>query len=177
MSHKLAEKVARYGPEIWRMVEKSLVLQLLDQHWKEHLLALDHLRQGIGLRAFGQKDPLNEYKREAFNLFETMLGTLRETLTTALSHLELHIQEPEQVAQSAQARAAGQEMRARHPNPLTGEEEMANGELATLARPPSSRRAAATIDANNPATWGKVRRNAPCPCGSGKKYKYCCGAL
>ena len=177
VSHKLAEKVARYGPEIWRMVEKSLVLQLLDQHWKEHLLALDHLRQGIGLRAFGQKDPLNEYKREAFNLFETMLGTLRETLTTALSHLELHIQEPEQVAQSAQARAAGQEMRASHPNPLTGEEEMANGELATLARPPSSRRAAATIDANNPATWGKVRRNAPCPCGSGKKYKHCHGGV
>ena len=177
VSHKLAEKVARYGPEIWRMVEKSLVLQLLDQQWKEHLLALDHLRQGIGLRAFGQKDPLNEYKREAFNLFETMLGTLRETLTTALSHLELHVQEPEQVAQSAQARAAGQEMRASHPNPLTGEEEMANGELATLAGPPSSRRAAATIDANNPATWGKVRRNAPCPCGSEKKYKHCHGRV
>jgi preprotein translocase subunit SecA len=177
VSHKLAEKVARYGPEIWRMVEKSLVLQLLDQQWKEHLLALDHLRQGIGLRAFGQKDPLNEYKREAFNLFETMLGTLRETLTTALLHLELRVQEPEQVAQSAQARAAGQEMRASHPNPLTGEEEMANGELATLARPPSSRRAAATIDANNPATWGKVRRNAPCPCGSEKKYKHCHGRV
>ena len=176
VSHKLAEKVARYGPEIWRMVEKSLVLQLLDQNWKEHLLALDHLRQGIGLRAYGQKDPLNEYKREAFNLFQAMLGSLRESLTTALSHLELRIQEPEQVAQSAQARAAQQKMRESHTNPLTGEEEMMDGDLATLARPPTRRKPAA-VDAKDSATWGKVRRNAPCPCGSGKKYKHCHGRV
>ena len=176
VSHKLAEKVARYGPEIWRMVEKSLVIQLLDQHWKEHLLGLDHLRQGIGLRAYGQKDPLNEYKREAFNLFHTMLGKLRETLTTALSHLELHVQEPEQVAQSAQARAGRQTMQASHADPSAGEDDRGGG-VATLARPPVRRRAAAQIDANNPATWGKVRRNAPCPCGSGKKYKHCHGSV
>ena len=177
VSHKLAEKVARYGPEVWRMVEKSLVLQLLDQHWKEHLLSLDHLRQGIGLRAYGQKDPLNEYKREAFNLFQAMLANLRETLTSALSHLELHIQEPEQVARSAKARAAQQEMHASHTNPLTGEEEMMDGDIATLARPPARRKVAADLDANDPATWGKVRRNAACPCGSGKKYKHCHGRV
>jgi preprotein translocase subunit SecA len=97
-------------------------------------------------------------------------------LTTALSHLELHIQEPEQVAQSAQARAGRQTMQASHADPSAGEDDRGGG-VATLARPPVRRRAAAQIDANNPATWGKVRRNAPCPCGSGKKYKHCHGSV
>ena len=85
----MAEKAVRYGTEIWRMVEKSLLLQIFDQIWKEHLLALDHLRQGIGLRAYGQRDPLNEYKLEAFNLFEGMLAELRDRVTMILSHVEL----------------------------------------------------------------------------------------
>ncbi len=173
---KMAEKAARYTPELWRSVEKSLLLQMLDQHWKEHLLGLDHLRQGIGLRAYGQKDPLNEYKREAFMLFDDMLSRLRETVTTALSHLELRFEEPAQVAQAAQSRATG-EMHARHADPLTGENEVPDGVPAasgttTLVRPPAS-----AFDADNPATWGKVRRNAPCPCGSGKKYKQCHGKV
>ena len=88
----MAERAANTGPEIWRMVEKSLMLQILDQHWKEHLLALDHLRQGIGLRAYGQRDPLNEYKREAFDMFGALLGRLREAVATVLSHIELKIE-------------------------------------------------------------------------------------
>ncbi|HEX5453848.1 MAG TPA: preprotein translocase subunit SecA, partial [Stellaceae bacterium] len=90
----MAEKTANYGPELMRMAEKSLLLQLLDQTWKDHLLTLDHLRQGINLRAYGQLDPLNEYKREAFELFEAMLGSLRQNVTAVLSHVELRMQEP-----------------------------------------------------------------------------------
>ncbi len=93
----MAEKAANYGPEIMRLAEKSLLLQLLDNVWKEHLLQLDHLRQGIGLRAYAQKDPLNEYKHEAFNLFEEMLAHLRETVTQVLAHLELRIDSPEEL--------------------------------------------------------------------------------
>jgi len=91
VDRKMASKAAEYGPEIMRMVEKSLLLQILDQAWKEHLLQLDHLRQGIGLRAYGQRDPLNEYKREAFNLFEQMLDDLRERVTSVLAHVELRV--------------------------------------------------------------------------------------
>src|SRR6266849_215625 len=89
---KMAEKAANYGPDIMRMAEKSLLLQLLDQTWKDHLLSLDHLRQGINLRAYAQRDPLNEYKREAFDLFEAMLTNLRQHITSVLSHVELRVQ-------------------------------------------------------------------------------------
>ncbi|MGE3907471.1 MAG: preprotein translocase subunit SecA, partial [Reyranellaceae bacterium] len=91
---KMAEKAANYGPEVMRQIEKSLLLQILDQTWKDHLLVLDHLRQGIVLRAYGQKDPLNEYKREAFNLFERMLVTMRETVTQYLAHVEVRADQP-----------------------------------------------------------------------------------
>ena len=84
----MAKKAVDVGPELMRYAERGLLLQLLDQSWKEHLLNLDHLRQGIGLRAYGQRDPLNEYKSEAFELFETMLGNLRQTVTQVLSHVE-----------------------------------------------------------------------------------------
>ena len=128
----MAEKAVRLGPDIMRMAEKNLLLQVLDQQWKEHLLTLDQLRQGITLRAYGQKDPLNEYKREAFLLFETMLANMRETTSMVLSHVEVR-QPDEQGA------------------------------------PPA---ASAESSAN-----AKVSRNAPCPCGSGKKFKHCHGAL
>lgn len=91
---RMAEKAASYGSEIMRMIEKSLLLQILDQIWKEHLLILDHLRQGIGLRAYGQRDPLNEYKREAFGLFQGLLERLRERVTQVLAHLEVRAAEP-----------------------------------------------------------------------------------
>src|SRR3954451_20009478 len=92
---KMAEKTANYGPELMRMAEKSLLLQLLDQTWKDHLLSLDHLRQGINLRAYAQRDPLNEYKREAFELFETMLEQMCESVTSVLAHVELRVERPE----------------------------------------------------------------------------------
>src|SRR3546814_20564173 len=91
----MAEKAANYGPEMMRFAEKSLLLQILDQSWKDHLLHLDQLRQGIGLRAYGQRDPLNEYKREAFELFEEMLERVRETVTTVLCHVEMRVETAE----------------------------------------------------------------------------------
>ncbi len=89
-----AQRAAQYGVDVWRQVEKSVLMQLFDQNWKEHLLHLDHLRQGIGLRAYGQKDPLNEYKREAFNLFEDLLSGLREQVVALLATLQLRMEAP-----------------------------------------------------------------------------------
>ena len=126
----MAEKAIRFSPDVMRMAEKSLLLQVLDQLWKEHLLQLEQLRQGISLRAYAQKDPLNEYKREAFFMFDGMLDRLRQTVTMALSHVEI--------------------------------------------RPPEEQAAAqAAPDSAEPAQ--KISRNAPCPCGSGRKYKHCHG--
>ncbi|MBL8708030.1 MAG: SEC-C domain-containing protein, partial [Rhodospirillaceae bacterium] len=92
VDRKMAEKAANTGPELMRAIEKSLVLQILDQNWKEHLLNMDHLRHAIGLRAYGQRDPLNEYKREGFEMFEAMLDRLREQTTAMLSHIEVRAQ-------------------------------------------------------------------------------------
>jgi len=102
----MAEKAVRIGPDTMRLAEKSLLLQVLDQQWKEHLLSLDQLRQGISLRAYAQKDPLNEYKREAFTMFEGLLAGLRETVTMVLSHVEVRQPEPEPAAQPAAAPSA-----------------------------------------------------------------------
>jgi preprotein translocase subunit SecA len=140
------------------MVEKSLLLQILDQSWKDHLLTLDHLRQGIGLRAYGQRDPLNEYKREAFNLFEEMLGQLREKITSLLSHLELRVEsDPAEMLR---------------PPPLnfieTRQDPAIFSAVPALIEP---------RDPNAPAQWANISRNAPCPCGSGKKYKHCHGSI
>jgi preprotein translocase subunit SecA len=171
IDRKMAEKAANYGPQIMRMAEKSLLLQLLDQAWKEHLLALDHLRQGIGLRAYGQRDPLNEYKREAFELFSEMLAKLRESIISVLAHLELRISTPE-------AELFGQpptEMHESRQDPAFADSEPASpgADVAVLNRP--RRRPAGAPDPKAPDSWGKVSRNAPCPCGSGKKYKHCHG--
>ncbi len=165
---RMAEKAANYTPEVMRVVEKSLLLQLLDQHWKDHLLQLDHLRSGIGLRAYAQRDPLNEYKREAFDLFEALLDGLREAVTTVLAHIKLKLDEPQ--AALATKRLT-QQMHESHVNPLTGEEEA----LPAAPPGPGGRATKAPPNPADPASWGKVPRNAPCPCGSGKKYKHCHG--
>ena len=168
----MAAKVANYGEEIMRMAEKNLLLQILDQHWKDHLLRLDHLRQGIGLRAFGQKNPLNEYKREAFDMFQDMLGRLREGVTQLLSHIEIQVNAPEAVPQPR----SPQNIEAEHST--VGQFGDAapradnSGNAGSVAR---KQAAAATIDPEDPSTWGKVPRNAACPCGTGKKYKHCHG--
>ena len=177
VDRNMAEKVANYGPDVMRMVEKSLLLQLLDQTWKDHLLSLDHLRQGINLRAYGQRDPLNEYKREAFELFEDMLERVRERVTEVLSRLELRV-----AAEATDEDLPVQRPRAMHESredpALMHGEAQATGTHGALPRPMPVRRApAAVVDPDNPATWGKVPRNAPCPCGSGKKYKHCHGKL
>ena len=166
----MAEKAANYGPELMRMAEKSLLLQILDQIWKEHLLTLDHLRGGIGLRAYGQRDPLNEYKAEAFNLFDALLHRLRESVTQVLAHVELRFEEPAMAMAGGPAPSGIEES---HPDPLTGENELAPPpeRLAGATRPTRER----VLDPNDPTTWGKVPRNAPCPCGTGKKYKHCHG--
>jgi preprotein translocase subunit SecA len=148
-----------------RMVEKSLLLQILDQAWKEHLLQLDHLRQGIGLRAYAQRDPLNEYKREAFNLFEQMLHDLRERVTSVLAHVELRVGPAE--AEEALAPRGPSEMHESRNDPAFADEAEAAG-IGLVQR-------STAIDPNDPATWGATPRNAPCPCGSGKKYKHCHG--
>ncbi len=161
---KIAQKVANYGADIMRMAEKSLLLQLLDQIWKDHLLSLDHLRQGINLRAYAQRDPLNEYKREAFELFGQMLIGLRESVTRMLCHIELRVQRGEDDLMPA-ARQRGLWREGRE-DPAFSEEA---GATAT-----SGRAAAAAAVA---APWARTPRNAPCPCGSGKKYKHCHGQL
>ncbi|MGE5475607.1 MAG: preprotein translocase subunit SecA [Bacteroidales bacterium] len=157
VDRKMAAKAADYGPEVMRMVEKSLLLQILDQAWKEHLLQLDHLRQGIGLRAYAQRDPLNEYKREAFNLFEQMLHDLRERVTSVLSHVELRVG-PADMEESLTPRAPA-EMHESRQDPAFAQEAEAAG-----------------LVAGDPNSWEATPRNAPCPCGSGKKYKHCHGA-
>jgi preprotein translocase subunit SecA len=172
-----AQKAAQYGPDVWRQVEKSVLMQLFDQNWKDHLLHLDHLRQGIGLRAYGQKDPLNEYKREAFNLFSDLLTGLRESVTNVLATLQLRMEQP------PPATPPPAQMREIHEDPVLAAAmaddpgfdpaDPTGGGVATLARPRTNPK----VDPNNPSTWGKVSRNAPCPCGSGKKFKHCHGRV
>lgn len=157
----MAAKVAQWGPEVMRYVEKSLLLQTLDHLWREHLVMLDHLRQVIGLRGYGQRDPLQEYKAEAFNLFEALIGRLREAVTAQLMRVEIVPPENEQPQLP--------QMEAHHADPITGEDTMAFASAA-LAPVPADQR-----DPGNPASWGKVGRNEDCPCGSGKKYKHCHG--
>ncbi len=158
VADKNQRKVELYGAEIMRMAERSLLLQILDQQWKDHLLALDHLRQGINLRAYAQRDPLNEYKREAFELFQGMLSALREQVVSVLAHVELRV-EP-----SAAASPPGMA-----PAPVRGVESRDDPTLAPTA--PGARTAPI------PAPWARTPRNAPCPCGSGKKYKHCHGRV
>ncbi len=165
-----AAKAANLGPDFMRMVEKSILLQIFDQVWKEHLLQLDHLRQGIGLRAYGQRDPLNEYKREAFALFNTMLAELRERTTGLLLRLEFSAGQP--LPEPEPVRVTDM----RHETPIglvegAGDLPPMDYGAAVAAEP----RVTQGVDPSDPATWTATPRNAPCPCGSGKKYKHCHG--
>ena len=156
----MAGKVAKYGAELMRYVEKSVLMQTLDHLWREHLVMLEHLRQVIGLRGFAQRDPLNEYKSEAFTLFEALLARLRQAVSAQLLNIEIMERPPEQQLP---------EMQASHISPDTGDDEMARPRLTSGAQPKGDR------NSQNPGDWGKVGRNEPCPCGSGKKYKNCHG--
>jgi preprotein translocase subunit SecA len=164
----MASKAARFGPDIMRQIEKAVVMQVLDHLWREHIVQLDHLRQVVGLRGYAQRDPLNEFKSEAFQLFEGLMAKLREMTTQQLALVEL--QEPPPMPDLPP-------MTAHHIDPMTGMDEFAQMGAATggsfQALPAGD--AAAARNPNDPSTWGKVGRNDPCPCGSGKKYKHCHG--
>ena len=194
----VAAKLSNYGADIWRLAEKSLLLQILDQSWKDHLLTLDHLRQGIGLRAYGQRDPLNEYKAESFEMFENMLASLREQTTQLLSHVELRVAGPDEEDSPVPEQRAPQMQETRRDPALAraGAGAPADGPPALPpggggGRAPAPREAGepaqatagngtvrrAAFDQRNPETWSRVGRNAPCPCGSGRKFKRCHGTL
>jgi preprotein translocase subunit SecA len=178
-----------------RHVEKQIVLHVVDKKWKEHLLNLDHLRHGIGLRAFAQRNPLHEYKQEAFEMFQTMLAAVREEVTFLLSHVELRAQEPEQAnirheqprmtesredpaMADAGAEASQPEMALAGAGGGAQPAAPAGGGAGGATRPEPVRHASgAHADPNDPNTWGKVGRNQPCPCGSGQKYKHCHGRM
>ena len=177
----MAAKAARFGPDVMREVEKAVLLQTLDHVWREHLLMLEHLRQVVGLRGYGQRDPLNEYKTESFELFEAMLGNMREMVTGQLAHVELA---PDEALPELGEPELG-DLEAMHLDPVSGLNELDDeiveasfeGGARISSAPLRSRAAAATVDPQDPSSWGKVPRNAPCPCGSGRKYKHCHGRL
>ena len=167
----MAAKVAQWGSDVIRYVERSILLQTLDHLWREHLMMLDHLRQVIGLRGYGQRDPLNEYKAESFNLFEAMSTSLREAVTAQLMRVEIRAAPPEEPATLPY-------MEAHKIDPSTGEDELALARAGaeTLARHGiTAAGVAAERRPNDPTSWGKIGRNQTCPCGSGKKYKHCHG--
>ncbi|MBZ9796504.1 preprotein translocase subunit SecA [Mesorhizobium sp. ES1-4] len=166
------ERADRFGPEVMTYVERSVVLQTLDHLWREHIVNLDHLRSVVGFRGYAQRDPLQEYKSEAFELFQAMLGNLRQAVTAQLMRVEL-------VRQAAEAPPPeAPDMFGTHIDGTTGENDFEGGETALLVRQESNAIVAPEDrDPKNPATWGKVGRNEACPCGSGKKYKHCHGTF
>ncbi len=182
VDERAAAKAVEIGPELFRQIEKMVLLQTLDHLWREHIVTLEHLRQVIGFRAYGQRDPLNEYKTEAFVLFEALLVRLREAVTGQLMHIELA---PDQNPEEDLLRPAElPPMEVHHVDPFTGLDEFElegrnsyQGDTMELERqaPLQTRKAADSVNPKDPATWGKVARNAACPCGSGKKYKHCHG--
>ena len=165
------ERAERFGPEVMAYVERSVVLQTLDHLWREHIVNLDHLRSVVGFRGYAQRDPLQEYKSEAFELFQAMLGNLRQAVTAQLMRVEL-------VRQAAEAPPPeAPDMFGSHIDGSTGEDDF-GGDTALLVRQEQGAVVAPEDrDPKNPSTWGKVGRNEACPCGSGKKYKHCHGAF
>jgi preprotein translocase subunit SecA len=172
-----AARVETNSAEVMTYVEKQVLLQTLDHLWREHLVTLDHLRQVIGWRGYAQRDPLNEYKSEAFDLFNELIGHLRQQVTGQLMRIEVVFQPPEPELPP---------MFGQHLDPATGENELelAHGSgsfggggpaLGFAAADLSSDTAVLERDPHNPTSWGKVGRNEVCPCGSGKKYKHCHG--
>jgi preprotein translocase subunit SecA len=164
---RAAERLAAIGPEQMRDLEKGFLLQMIDMQWREHLMHLDHLRQVIGLRGYGQRDPLNEYKTEAFSLFEALLANLRQNVTRWLMTVEFRFEAPPEPIEFQEV----------HLNPLTGENEMADpGAQLPEGMLPAGERAMLP-ESLLPEGWRNTSRNAPCPCGSTRKFKHCHGAF
>jgi preprotein translocase subunit SecA len=199
-----ARKASELSPDIMRRIEKAVLLQTLDYLWREHLVSLEHLRQAVGLRGYAQRDPLHEYKSEAFQLFAHMLARLRRDVTGQLMHVVLAPGAPAELDEFGEL----PEMHAHHLDPLTGEDDFeagaepaprsrqerraaakqaggaargaagpARGAPKDAGRAAPQRGRAAAVNPGDPSSWGKVARNAPCPCGSGKKFKHCHGAI
>ena len=159
----MAQKAGQFGAENMRMIEKQVLLQTIDSKWRDHLLTLEHLRSVVGFRGYAQRDPLNEYKTEAFQLFESMLDGLRQEVTQKLAQIRPMTEEEREamMQEMEQQRAAvEQEAKAKHPGDGTGSQASADGFVES-----------------DPSTWGNPGRNAPCPCGSGKKFKHCHGRM
>jgi preprotein translocase subunit SecA len=178
---KMAAKSAPIDENIWRRIEKSILLQQLDHHWKEHLATLDALRQVVFLRAYAQKQPLNEYKQEAFGLFEMMLESIRESVTRILLTSEMRMAEPPPPRELPKL----PEFMTGHIDPLTGEDNSNDDDgsairaplFGALAGSPMAAVGPGGAERNDPFAEQNVNRNAPCPCGSGNKYKHCHGAV
>jgi len=169
------QRAERFGPDVMAYVERSILLQTLDHLWREHLVNLDHLRSVVGFRGYAQRDPLQEYKQEGFELFQTMLGNLRQAVTAQLMRVEL-VREAAEAPPPQTPQTIGH-----HLDATTGEDDFNEGDFgdaALMTRVVTERVVAPEDrDPNNPATWGKIGRNEACPCGSGKKYKHCHGAF
>lgn len=158
----MAQKAAAFGPENMRSIEKQILLQAIDTKWREHLLTLEHLRSVVGFRGYAQRDPLNEYKNEAFQLFESMLDSLRQDVTQKLSQIRPMTEEEQQsMMDELLKQRAAMESAAKPGDESAG----------------PSEDAIAGFDENDPSTWGNPGRNQLCPCGSGKKFKHCHGRL
>ncbi len=164
-----------YGAEIIRQIERQIFLITLDSEWKDHLLSLDKLRNGINLRAYAQKDPLIEYKKEAFEIFEEMMLHMEEQIVSRLSHVQLNMEEGADKSINLIARAPKQKMFETRNDPSLGKSEADITKSITSASPIRTNIDPQNRDANNPETWGDVGRNEVCPCGSGKKFKHCHG--
>jgi len=182
------QRTEKNTPEVMTYVEKQVLLQTLDHLWREHLVTLDHLRQVVGWRGVAQRDPLNEYKSEAFELFNSLVAALREQVTQQLSRIEIMYEEPPaEGADNLFAQPGLPPMFAQHLDPVTGENEMAGigsgsdggagPAYGYAARKMATDTAVLERNPDDSATWGRVGRNEPCPCGSGKKYKHCHGTL
>ncbi|WND03309.1 preprotein translocase subunit SecA [Temperatibacter marinus] len=198
--HVAAKKDA-LGEEMWQNIEKSILLQIVDQEWQEHLLNLDHSRQNVSLRGYAQKDPLNEYKSEAFQLFEGMLNHTRETLTSVLSNIQFEgmpqenmfqpqERETHEIHEEAESLFSGgsdapealdssafQNVPRNAPCPCGSGEKFKHCHGSIAQTGPVASRSATALDPLDPETWGRVPRNSPCPCGSGKKFKHCHGQV
>jgi len=174
---KMEERLRLLGDDQMKALEKQFLLQMIDMQWREHLMHLDHLRAVIGLRGYGQRDPLNEYKTEAFTLFETLLVNLRHSVTRWLMTMEIRFEAPpEQLAETDPMPFAPQRRRQFeevHLDPLTGHNERSPRLTDDLT---PEQRAALPVSAL-PAGWEQTSRNGLCPCGSGNKFKHCHGAL
>ncbi|MEO0701372.1 MAG: preprotein translocase subunit SecA [Pseudomonadota bacterium] len=164
----MAAKAAQFGPEAMRSIEKQILLQTIDAKWREHLLTLEHLRSVVGFRGYAQRDPLNEYKTEGFQLFESLLDGLREEVTQKLAQIRpMTPEEQEEMRKQIEAQQAEfQKAAAAAAGAATG------ATAGTAAGP-----AIEGFDENDRSTWGNPGRNDPCPCGSGKKFKHCHGRL